>query len=138
VKARAFVVALTLGGLAGCARHPSDREMIERFNAHREEFQMLADEALTDVGSVGRDEYQRRLAALGIGGVGVGNQLRGEVTFSMSSKGVGFAHGSSKGFLYTPTIPDPLLDSLEGKAVRAYASAYRRIADRWYLYLYRD
>ena len=126
---RAFAVALTFGVLAGCERPPSDREMIEQFNAHREEFQRLADEALADVRSVGRDEYQRRLATLRIGGVGLGNQARGEVTFTM---------GSSKGFLCTPTIPEPLLDSLEGKAVRAYGAAYRRIADRWYLYVYRD
>ena len=129
MTARAFVVALALGGLAGCARDPSDRELVELFNAHREEFQRLADEALADVRSVSRDEYQRRIATLGIGRVGLGNQARGEVTFAM---------GSSKGFLHTPAIPGPLLDSLDGKAVRAYGAAYRRIADRWYLYLYRD
>lgn len=138
MTARAFVVALTLGGLAGCARHPSDREMTELFNAHREEFQRLVDEALADVRNVGRDEYQRSLATLRIGDVGLGNQVRGEVTFTMYSEGLAFTHGSSKGFLYTPTIPEPLLDSLEGEAVRAYGAAYRRIADRWYLYVYRD
>jgi hypothetical protein len=137
VTARALPVALTFGLLAGCARHPSDREMIELLNANRAEFQRLADEALADVRSVGRDDYESRLAALGIHGVGVGNKVRGEVTFTMSSEGF-VTDGSSKGFLYTPEIPEPLLDSLEGTAVRQYAYAYRRVDDRWYLYLFRD
>ena len=125
-------VLIVLGALStGCASHPSDREMIDLFNAHRSEFQWLADEAVADVRNVEKDEYQRRLDALGLEQAGLGNQAHGEVTFTMSSD-------SSKGFLHTPTVPDRVLDSLDGDAVKPYAYAYRRIDDHWYLYLYRD
>jgi hypothetical protein len=147
------VAALTLCGLAGCGPdHPTDAALRARFTAHRAEFERLrqmfdADAGLSRVGSdftrpedpasvgVGAARlagYRSLFAVLGLAD-GIERGPEDEIWFRASSSGLSVS-GSAKGFVWTASIPDPLVDRLDGYSEDGHSfTAYSRIDGNWYL-----
>ena len=135
---RQGVTALTLvAALSACAHKPRDADMIERFNAHKAEFQALANEALADIRNVRQDQYRKRLAALGLRDVSGVPHPSGTLLFTVASAGTA-SRGSRVDFVYSRGEPSPVVESFDSDAAKSHGHAYRRIDDHWYLYLTRD
>ena len=153
---------------AGCGHLPNDASLIREFQKHRTAIETLRRELTADseIGTVYPTElvkrgkinsvrkplepslhrrlirYSNLMEEAGIGGR-VSNECVREpcrnVEFVVSSEGY-LDSGSAKGFLYSPTDPTPLLDSLDRPVwpsemrARRHKTGYRRIDGFWYLF----
>ena|SRR5436190_10901143 len=133
--------------------HPTDAALRATFARHRLDFERLlgmfhGDAGLTRVGSgftrpedpstVGVSaarlaEYHRLFGALGLAD-GIERGPGDEIWFRASSSGLAIS-GSGKGFVWTRSSPDPLVDRLDGyrSADGRSFTAYSRIDGDWYL-----
>ena len=81
------------------------------------------------------DEYRRLLKQIGV------NEIRnadsGILFLVWQSREIGLMNSGHKNYLYTETLPSPLLDSLDDTSKLPYQpgmdSGYKKIAENWYL-----
>jgi hypothetical protein len=135
LRSAACSLALVIAALSACSHKPLDTDMIERFHAHKAEFQALANEALADIRHVREDRYRKSLADLGITEVSFVPHLPGTLAFRTNETA---EQGSRLDFVYARSEPSPVVDSLDASSVTPHGYAYRRIDDHWYLRLTRE
>ena len=155
-SARPAVVVVLVGvfGLPllslSCAReHPSDQALREKFLAHRSEFDQLLAMAKSD--SVGRiapeffdpstgvaderwNQYRSLFLKLGLErGITIASD---RVVLIASAEGM-FSAGSSKGYVYSATKLEPLVQSLDEipDGSESNVPTYAPLAVNWYLFL---
>jgi len=122
--AGAFVAAAVLWHGACASHHPSDKQMIAFFEDHREQF----DESLEVFQASGSRGYSRtQLDVHSINGYD-----DGRVYFMVSAYGL--ISPSTKGYLYCPYEPTPLVGNTERDAGGPFGETYRHIDGDWYLY----
>jgi hypothetical protein len=130
--------------------HPSDQELIERFEARQEKFDALLrmyqeDSTLLRVtpdftipkNSLSAErwaEYRDLFDDLGLDG-GLSGRSPGPTIFFASTRGF-VTGGDVKGYAYSEAVPGRLLDSLDRRPSDSESNVpvYRRITNRWYLY----
>lgn len=155
-------VSLSLGcWLFG--RLPSDGLLIDYFGKHRAELDGLVgmlheDHAISwislttvefddgarsmldecvRIGPERRESYRRLLRSLHLA-TGVAIRPGEEIILWVSSKGL-VTGGSGKGLAYRPDPPERVVESLDGmESSSRRGTAYRKIDDRWYVFLYWD
>jgi hypothetical protein len=147
--------------LTACSSPPSDAQLIESFQAHRESFEelraMMAEDSQFGVVRRdwmstlhGRDEqvgeshpsitddrwrlYRDKFQALGLSG-GVTRALVGdcELYFGSYSEGLVIA-GTAKGIAYCDHPPSPLVENLDRGPIPAKTTSFRSIEGNWYLF----
>jgi hypothetical protein len=164
-----FLVALMFGcDLASRPSHPSDEQLIQNFQRHEAEFNMLVEMSNQD-SHVQRiasdftwlqdntgwprpeselgfsrqrwDEYRRLFKELKIPGGLVRDPKPRPTTvmFFASSYGL-VTGGSSKGYIYATEEQSPIVDSheLEQADMKNRHSVYKRLKGNWYIYYLAD
>ena len=161
MQTRSLCVLLTttcliLAPMNACANdHPSDKALVENFQAHKADFNELLQMFLTDDGLVRVDldrtdpketealgitearlvNYRTLFRKLGLtrGISGYGGKKR--ILFLSSTKGLGIS-GSGKGYAYSITPLEPIaenLESYESKDGKSF-TVYKHIEGNWYLF----
>lgn len=155
-KAASGLLLLAAAFGVACRRHPSDREMVERFQARRAEFDAFAEQLMTDpryerleMAARLRDgdqatgvtpsefsDYQQQLRGLGVIRINNPRRLSGNWLTYLAASEIGVPHGQTvKGYAWGPgaTLDGPLVERLDGR-VRADGRAYKSLGDGWYLF----
>ncbi len=132
----AFFLEVGRGWILGLA---TDEELIGKFDAHVAEFNSLSRSIAADHSFIYTPECKRRLAAIGVtSAIGAPGWEGGyEVCFWMSATGW-VVHSTYKGILWSDAEVRPLVDSLDAVEIPLQTTAYRRIADHWYVCVQRD
>ena len=159
------LLALFTAAALAANSYDSDAKLERDFRKHRGEYQKIAEMAQsdgpfvriatdftrpdTDYSSPEKKNWisQERLAeyrvlfrSIGVpDGIGKSENSPDEVFFANSARGF-ILSSSYKGIAYCPTVPKPLLESLDRRPLsdlydkRGHVIAYKKIEDRWYLY----
>lgn len=151
-RAALLATIISLGILLGCSSHPNDQKLIQRFNTHRDSFQLLAEmlqedketinycpEGITPTSDCGLPqtrarEYKRLLRLLGI----KRTVMLGSERAWLVSSDRGFPIlMSSKGYLRFTGDGDPGrmvadLDEVVAREGRIHP-VYRPLGDGWYV-----
>jgi hypothetical protein len=130
--------------------HPSDEEMSRAYFEQHDQYEALLtmfqeDVGLDRLGDLAGDwpenpaelvgaarlkEYRTLMDSLGV--QSLERQGPQEVLFLMSTWGLAVS-GSSKGYLYSPVSPSPLVTDTEDDATEPVGTTYRRIEGDWYI-----
>ena len=150
------------GSILICCAHPSDATLIENFRMHREEFEQLRTMFLADrklgriaptftrsasffsgapepEGPQGTENrlmhYRELFRQTGLNAGIEGYDDKQQILFHASTRGLSIS-GSTKGYAYQISQPEPLVNDLDvywSSDGRSF-TAYRHLDDHWYLY----
>lgn len=142
--------------LTGCSsKHPSDNELISNWRSHKNDFEQLLQMFLADkkLGRVAYEftrpenpneigvnadrlsDYRSYFDKLDLVAGIEGYEAKDIIWFHASTQGLAVS-GSSKGFAYTKTKPELIVDDLDkywSKDGRSFV-AFKPIEENWYLY----
>lgn len=141
--------------LSSCANHPSDEKLINNFTDNKEIFEdlikmFLEDNELGRVGDgftrpsdpsiIGIDInrinlYYQLFKQLGIPSGIEGYGEKEKIWLIVSTAGLSIS-GSSKGYVYSESSPDKIVDDLDSywSSDKRSFTAYRKIDNNWYLF----
>jgi len=152
-----FFLVIVIVVLTNCSasKHPSDKDLIDNWRSHKNDFETLLQMFLTDKqlgrvaptftrpenpGEIGvtvarLSEYRNYFSKLDLTAGIEGYDEKDIIWFHASTQGLTVT-GSAKGYAYTKTKPKLLVDDLDkywSKNGRSF-TAFKSIEGNWYLY----